>query len=51
MAKETVGLKIGASSLSAAAVEVNGSAKLVQIAREPIPRFALLRINERRSHG
>ena len=38
MAKETVGLKIGASSLSAAAVEVNGSARLVQIAREPIPR-------------
>ena len=38
MSRETVGLKIGASSLSAAAVEVNGSAKLVQIAREPIPR-------------
>jgi type IV pilus assembly protein PilM len=38
MAKETVGLKIGASSLSAAAIEVNGSARLVQIAREPIPR-------------
>jgi len=38
MAKETVGLKIGASSLSAATVEVNGSARLVQIAREPIPR-------------
>ena len=38
MPKETVGLKIGASSLSAAAVEVNGSAKLVQISREPIPR-------------
>jgi type IV pilus assembly protein PilM len=38
MARETVGLKIGASSLSAAAVEVNGSARLVQIAREPIPR-------------
>jgi len=38
MAKETVGLKIGASYLSAAAIEVNGSARLVQIAREPIPR-------------
>jgi type IV pilus assembly protein PilM len=38
MAKETVGLKIGASSLSAAVVEVNGSARLVQTAREPIPR-------------
>jgi type IV pilus assembly protein PilM len=38
MAKETVGLKIGASSLSAATVEVNGSARLVQIAREPMPR-------------
>src|ERR1051325_4268720 len=38
MARETVGLKIGASSLSAATVEVNGSARLVQIAREPIPR-------------
>jgi type IV pilus assembly protein PilM len=38
MARETVGLKIGASSLSAAAVEVNGAARLVQVAREPIPR-------------
>jgi type IV pilus assembly protein PilM len=38
MAKETVGLKIGASFLSAACVEVNGSARLVQVAREPIPR-------------
>ena len=38
MSKETVGLKIGASYLSAAAVEVNGSARLVQVAREPIPR-------------
>ena len=38
MAKETVGLKIGASYLSAAAIEVNGSARLVQVAREPIPR-------------
>jgi type IV pilus assembly protein PilM len=38
MARETVGLKIGASSLSAATVEINGSARLVQIAREPIPR-------------
>ena len=38
MSKETVGLKIGASYLSAAAIEVNGSARLVQVAREPIPR-------------
>jgi type IV pilus assembly protein PilM len=38
MAKETVGLKIGAASLAAARVQVNGSARLVQIAREPIPR-------------
>jgi type IV pilus assembly protein PilM len=38
MGKETVGLKIGASSLSAATVATNGSARLVQIAREPIPR-------------
>jgi len=38
VAKETVGLKIGASYLSAAAIEVNGSARLVQVAREPIPR-------------
>jgi type IV pilus assembly protein PilM len=38
MAKEIVGLKIGASSLSAACMEVNGSARLVQVAREPIPR-------------
>jgi type IV pilus assembly protein PilM len=38
MSKEVVGLKIGASSLTAATVESNGSARLVQIAREPIPR-------------
>jgi type IV pilus assembly protein PilM len=42
MAKEIVGLKIGASQLSAARLEVNGSAKLVQIAREPIPRGIVL---------
>ena len=38
MAKQVVGLKIGASQLSAARLELNGSAKLLQIAREPIPR-------------
>jgi len=38
MARETVGLKIGASSLAAVCMEVNGSARLTQIAREPIPR-------------
>src|SRR5919204_4465710 len=38
MARQVVGLKVGASQLSAACLEVNGSAKLVQIAREPIPR-------------
>jgi len=42
MARQIVGLKIGASQLSAACVEVNGSAKLLQIAREPIPRGIVL---------
>ncbi|MEO8289475.1 MAG: type IV pilus assembly protein PilM [Gaiellaceae bacterium] len=42
MAKLAVGLKIGASQLSAACVEVNGSARLVQIAHEPIPRGIVL---------
>ena len=42
MGKQTVGLKIGASSLAAACVELNGSAKLLQIAREPIPRGIVL---------
>jgi type IV pilus assembly protein PilM len=42
MGKQTVGLKIGASSLAAACVELNGSARLVQIAREPIPRGIVL---------
>jgi type IV pilus assembly protein PilM len=42
MAKQTVGLKIGASQLSAACLEVNGSAKLVQVAREPIPRGIIM---------
>ena len=31
-----VGLKIGASQLTAACLEVNGSARLVQVAREPL---------------
>jgi type IV pilus assembly protein PilM len=38
MAREAVGLKIGASSLAAVCMEVNGSARLTQIAREPMPR-------------
>jgi len=42
MSREIVGLKVGASHLSAACVEVNGSARLVQIAREPIPRGIVL---------
>jgi type IV pilus assembly protein PilM len=42
MARQIVGLKIGASQLSAACIEVNGSAKLVQVAREPIPRGIVL---------
>jgi type IV pilus assembly protein PilM len=42
MAKQTVGLKIGASQLSAACLEMNGSVKLVQVAREPIPRGIVL---------
>src|ERR687887_602968 len=43
MARQVVGLKVGASQLSAACVEVNGSAKLLQIAQEPIPRGIVLR--------
>ena len=42
MARQVVGLKIGASQLSAACVESNGSVKLVQVAREPIPRGIVL---------
>jgi type IV pilus assembly protein PilM len=42
MARQIVGLKIGASQLSAACIEVNGSAKLLQVAREPIPRGIVL---------
>jgi type IV pilus assembly protein PilM len=42
MGRQIVGLKIGASQLSAACVELNGSAKLLQVAREPIPRGILL---------
>ena len=37
MGKEIVGLKVGASSLAAARVEVNGSAEVLQIARDPLP--------------
>lgn len=37
MAKQVVGLKIGASQLAAARVSVNGSAQVVQVARGPIP--------------
>ena len=42
MARQIVGLKIGASQISAACVETNGSAKLLQVAREPIPRGIVL---------
>jgi len=42
VSRQTVGLKIGASQLSAACVELNGSARLVQIARESIPRGIVL---------
>jgi type IV pilus assembly protein PilM len=34
--KQTVGLKIGASQLTAACLDVNGSARLVQVARDPL---------------
>lgn len=37
MAKEIVGLKIGASGLSAARVSVNGSSEVLQVARESLP--------------
>ena len=36
MAKQTVGLKIGASQLTAACLDLNGEARLVQVAREPL---------------
>jgi type IV pilus assembly protein PilM len=36
VAKQVVGLKIGASQLAAACVSVNGSAQVVQVAREPL---------------
>jgi type IV pilus assembly protein PilM len=42
MSHQIVGLKVGASHLSAACLEVNGSARLVQVAREPIPRGIVL---------
>jgi type IV pilus assembly protein PilM len=38
MGKESIGLKIGASRLSAARVVLNGSAELVQVAEEPLAR-------------
>ncbi len=37
MGKQVVGLKVGASSLAAARVETNGSAELVQVARDALP--------------
>jgi type IV pilus assembly protein PilM len=36
VAKQTVGLKIGASQLTAACLDLNGEARLVQVAREPL---------------
>ena len=44
MSHQIVGLKVGASHLSAACLEVNGSARLVQVAREPIPRGIVMGI-------
>jgi type IV pilus assembly protein PilM len=38
MAREVVGLKIGASRLAAARVATNGSVELRQLAEEPLPR-------------
>jgi type IV pilus assembly protein PilM len=38
MAKQVVGLKLGASRLTAARVSVNGSAELLQLAEMPLPR-------------
>ena len=37
MARELVGLKVGASGLAAARVATNGSARLLQVATEPLP--------------
>ncbi|TMJ93420.1 MAG: hypothetical protein E6G67_12460, partial [Actinobacteria bacterium] len=37
MAKQVVGLKIGASRLAAARLSLNGSAELLQVASEPLP--------------
>jgi type IV pilus assembly protein PilM len=38
VAKQVVGLKLGASRLSAARLSVNGSAELLQLAEAPLPR-------------
>jgi type IV pilus assembly protein PilM len=38
MAKHVVGLKLGASRLTAARLEVNGSAELLQLAESPLPQ-------------
>jgi type IV pilus assembly protein PilM len=38
VAKQVVGLKLGASRLTAARLAVNGSAELLQIAESPLPR-------------
>lgn len=38
MARQIVGLKLGASRLSAACLSVNGSAQLLQLAEAPLPR-------------
>ncbi|MGH3022588.1 MAG: type IV pilus assembly protein PilM [Gaiellaceae bacterium] len=38
MAKQVVGLKLGASRLTAARLAVNGSAELLQLAESPLPR-------------
>jgi type IV pilus assembly protein PilM len=38
MGKQVVGLKLGASRLTAARLEVNGSAELLQLAESPLPQ-------------
>ena len=42
MGKQVVGLKLGASRLTAARLEVNGSAELLQLAESPLPQGAIV---------
>jgi type IV pilus assembly protein PilM len=41
MGREIVGLKLGAANMAAAVVHTNGSAEVVQVAREPVARGAI----------